>query len=118
MIKEGYSKSKLSKDFHKIFIQRENSFIVDSYYTQTVNIFTFECNFETYSFQKILDITISFFTDNNNCDLVNLITLSFKDNKINWNTKYLNCTKIRDHNKTVKFNMINDMIIFFAAKIW
>ena len=40
------------------FKSRENSIIVDIFYNQIINIFTCSCGFESYSFQKLLDIPL------------------------------------------------------------
>lgn len=51
-----YDKSKniLAKEFHNLFLRRENSFIIDIFYTQLIIIFNCKCEFETYSFQKVI----------------------------------------------------------------
>ena len=54
----GKSKNILAKEFHKLFLRRENSFIIDTFYTQLITIFNCKCEFETYSFQKVLDIPL------------------------------------------------------------
>jgi ubiquitin C-terminal hydrolase len=53
------SKINSNKAFHDLFLERENSIIVDLFYGQICNIFACEsCNFKTYSFEKIMDIPI------------------------------------------------------------
>ena len=41
-----------SLEFHNAFIKKENSFVVNNFYTQNINIFTCECNSETYAFEN------------------------------------------------------------------
>ena len=55
------NKSKLQANtaFHNLFIEREDSIIIDLFYGQVCNIFACEmCNHKTYSFEKIMDIPI------------------------------------------------------------
>ena len=47
------SKIECDKEFDEVFRKRENSLIMDVFYGQLINIFKCECNFETYSFEKI-----------------------------------------------------------------
>ena len=46
------------KEFDETFKKRENSLIMDCFYSQIINIFKCECGFETYSFQKVLDFPL------------------------------------------------------------
>ena len=55
---EGKSKEEQNKEYHNFFLSRENSIIVDIFYNQMINIFTCACGFESYSFQKLLDIPL------------------------------------------------------------
>lgn len=48
-----------NKAFHELFLERENSIIIEIFYGQVCNIFACElCNHMTYSFEKIMDIPI------------------------------------------------------------
>ena len=53
------SKDELSMKNNNYYKSRENSIITDIYYTQMINIFTYKCGNEIYSFKKILDIPLS-----------------------------------------------------------
>ena len=46
------------KVFNKNFLETENSIISKIFYWEIVNIFRCKCNFESYGFQKILDIPL------------------------------------------------------------
>lgn len=49
----------LNEEYHKLFIERENSVVTDVFYGQMCNIFECnECSFKTYSFEKFIDIPI------------------------------------------------------------
>ena len=52
------SKIECNKEFDEVFRKRENSLIMDTFYGQLINIFKCECDFETYSFEKILDLPL------------------------------------------------------------
>jgi len=54
----GKSKIQCDKEFDENFKGRENSIVMDSFYAQIINIFTCKCGFESYSFQKLLDIPL------------------------------------------------------------
>ena len=55
---EGKTKKECDKEFDALFRSRENSIIIDTFYGQIINIFTCVCGYETYSFQKILDLPL------------------------------------------------------------
>ena len=46
------SKQEVVENFHNFFIKKEDSFIVDSFYIQLLNIYKCNCGFETYSCEK------------------------------------------------------------------
>jgi ubiquitin C-terminal hydrolase len=49
----------LNEEYHKLFLERENSLVTDIFYGQMCN--SFECNqcsFKTHSFEKFIDIPI------------------------------------------------------------
>ena len=49
------TKEILNNEFDRLFRAREDSFVVDTFYGQFVNIFKcVECNFETFSFEKLI----------------------------------------------------------------
>ena len=53
------NKTMFNKDFHNLFIEREDSVIIDLFYGQICNIFACEmCDYKTFSFEKIMDIPI------------------------------------------------------------
>ena len=95
--KEFISKSNIkniiSKDFHNFFINKENSFIIDIFYTQLSNVFTCICGYDTYSFQKNFDIPLYLTINNRTYELIPLIMDNFKTIINDWNNACLFCKK-------------------------
>ena len=55
---ENKNKIQLNYEYDKIFKRREDSIVVDTFYGQIINIFQCKCGFETYSYEKFLDIPL------------------------------------------------------------
>ena len=115
---EGKSKEEQSKEYHNFFIGRENSIIIDIFFSQIINIFTCKCGFESYSFQKLLDIPLLLPMKIRETDLISLIREYFKEETLDWSNK---CEKCKEanllHVKKIKFNMMNDVVIFSLQRI-
>ena len=89
---KGKSKVEQNEEYNKFFLERENSIVVEIFYSQMINIFVCKnCGFKSYSFEKILDIPLLFpenkinknsNTDSNN----NIIPLNNFYNIVNNNT--------------------------------
>lgn len=110
---EGKSKDEQNKEYHNFFISRENSLIIDIFYNQIINIFTCSCKFESYSFQKLLDIPLLLPNKKFKTDLSSLIKEYFKEEEIEWGTKCENCQKPGlKHFKKIKFSILNEIVIF------
>ena len=110
---EGKSKLEQNKEYHNFFLSRENSIIVDIFYNQIINIFTCACGFESYSFQKLLDIPLLLPNKTFKIDLSSLITEYFKEEEIDWSTKCDECKKPElKHLKIMKFSILNEIVIF------
>ena len=60
------TKIELNLEFDKIFKRREDSLVIDTFYGQIINIFTCKCDYETFSFQKILDLPLLIPKNSNN----------------------------------------------------
>lgn len=53
------SKLEINKEFHCHYLKREDSIVLDYFYGQYCNTFTCsKCNYQTYSFEKFLDIPV------------------------------------------------------------
>ena len=76
------SKLQLYIEYHLNYLSREESFIVLNYLTQIINIFKCQCGYETYTFEKILDIPIILPRSNDNYELEYLIVYNFFVNNI------------------------------------
>ena len=110
---EGKSKEEQSKEYHNFYISRENSIIVDIFYNQIINIFTCECGFESYSFQKLLDIPLLLPMKQYKVDMSSLIKEYFKEEELDWSSKCEKCNKEGlKHLKLMKFSLLNEILIF------
>ena len=76
------SKLQLNIEYHLNYLRREESFIVLNYFTQIINIFKCHCGYETYTFEKILDIPLVLPSSNDDFDIEYLIEYNFYDNHI------------------------------------
>ena len=110
---EGKSKIEQNQEYHNFFLSRENSIIIDTFYIQMINIFTCQCGFESYSFQKLLDIPLLLMMKKSQTDLISLIKEYLKEEEIDLSSKCEKCNKTNiTHFKKIKFSMVNDIIIF------
>ena len=109
---EGKTKEEQNKEYHEFFISRENSIIIDLFYTQIINIFKCDCNFESYSCQKLLDIPLLPPMKSRETDLISLIKEYLKEEIIEWGDECENCKKKNmKHHKKIKFSILNDILI-------
>ena len=98
------SKIQCDNEYNDLFKSRENSIIVDTFYGQIINIFTCKCDYETFSFQKILDLPLLIPKNSNNTiELVDLIDLYFEGEDIKFETKCEKCNKKTIHRKEIFF---------------
>ena len=110
---EGKSKEEQCKEYHNFFKSRENSIIVDIFYNQIINIFTCTCGFESYSFQKLLDIPLLLPNKDYKTSLSSLISDYFKEEELEWSSKCENCKKPDlKHLKITKCCILNEIVIF------
>ena len=115
---EGKSKEEQNKEYHNFFLSRENSIIVDIFYNQMINIFTCACGFESYSFQKLLDIPLLLPNKILSIDLLSLIKDYFKEEELDWSTKCEKCQKEGlKHLKMINFSILNEIVIFSLQRL-
>ena len=84
-----------------LFIKKENSFLIDTFYSQIIITFTCKCNYRFYSYQKIIEIPLKLPEDKfgyYNLDI--LLDLHFK-NIINVNFTEP-CKKFMETNSHIK----------------
>ena len=86
------SKQEVVENFHNFFIKKEDSFIVDSFYIQLLNIYKCNCGFETYSCEKILDIPLKM-PNIKNYTIKELLELNLYYDNIKWEKIYQKCKK-------------------------
>ena len=105
------SKTECDKEFDEVFRKRENSLIMDVFYGQLINIFTCECNFETYSFEKILDLPLLLPKERISIDIKDLLKDYFECERIKFETKCENCKKKEWHTKEIKISQPPNILI-------
>ena len=82
---ETYNKDKktIIRDFHKLFLEKENSFIIDNFYIIILNTYICQYGFENYSFEKMIDFLLKMFNIKN-YNLIELINLNMFYDYIKW----------------------------------
>ena len=98
------TKIECDKEFDEVFRKRENSLIMDVFYGQLINIFKCECNFETYSFEKILDLPLLLPKEKVSIDIKDLLKNYFECERIKFETKCENCKKKNGTQKRLKYH--------------
>ena len=96
---KGKNKLELFKDYDKLYKDRENSIVVDTFYGQNINIFQCNCGYESYSFDKFLDIPLIFSDSSNVKKLTDLLDINYEDSELEWETKCDKCKKKQMHKK-------------------
>ena len=120
--KELTTKDKTKKEcdieYDKYFKGRENSLIMETFYGQIINIFKCECGFETYSFQKILDLPL-FLQNSTNIKLKDLLDEYFEGEEIQFETKCEKCSKKKQiHKKEIKFSRPPNILILSLQRTY
>ena len=104
------TKEVCNKEFDELFRKRENSLIMDVFYAQIINIFICKCKFETYSFQKILDLPL-LFKGSSSCDIETLLDYYFEEDDIQFETKCEKCGGKELHKKQMKITQPPNILI-------
>jgi len=110
------TKEQCDKEFDELFRKRENSLIMDVFYAQLINIFKCTCNFETYSFQKILDFPL-LLQKNKSISIEELLNEYFEGESIEFGTKCEKCGKKTVHEKQVKISQPPNVLILSLQRI-
>ena len=105
------SKIECNKEFDEVFRKRENSLIMDTFYGQLINIFKCECDFETYSFEKILDLPLLLQKHSSSIDIKDLLKDYFECERIKFETKCEKCKKKEWHTKEIKISQPPNILI-------
>ena len=112
------SKIECDKEFDETFKKRENSLIMDCFYSQIINIFKCECGFETYSFQKVLDFPLLLPKRNDNTVTIKeLLDEFFETEEIKFETKCEKCHKKKIHEKKIKISQPPNILILSLQRI-
>ena len=114
---EGKSKKECDKEFDALFRSRENSIIVDTFYGQIINIFTCICGYETYSFQKVLDLPLLLPERESLISLNSLLDEYFEGDNIQFSEKCKKCGKKTMHKKEIKFSQPPNVLILSFQRI-
>ena len=105
------NKKECDKEFDEVFRKRENSLIMETFYGQIINIFRCKCGFETYSFQKILDLPLLLPEKSGSLKLTDLLDEYFKGENIQFGTKCEKCNKKTEHEKEIKISQPPNILI-------
>jgi len=114
---EGKTKKECDKEFDALFRSRENSIIIDTFYGQIINIFTCVCGYETYSFQKILDLPLLLPDMDRPVSLNLLLDEYFEGDNIQFSDKCKKCGKKTIHKKEIKFSQPPNVLILSFQRI-
>ncbi len=113
----GKSKEELNKEYDLLFKRREDSIIIDTFYGQLINIFKCECGFESYSFEKVLDLPLLFNENERVQNLDKLLDKYFESDSLEWGSKCQQCKKIKEHIKEVKIAYPPEILILSLQRI-
>ena len=115
---EAKNKYEASKEFHNNYIKRENSSVIKNFYFQIMNIYVCSCGYETFSFDKYLDLPLLIPDQNKNYNLKDLIKYRL-NSKITQRIEKCESCKMTglNHNKLEKFDMISNYIIIYIQRI-
>jgi ubiquitin C-terminal hydrolase len=111
---EKKTKKELDQEYDNIFRERENSIIIDTFYGQSVSIFEcMECNYESFSFCKFLDLPLLLEEKSSDQDLNSLMNKYFQSEKIQWESPCENksCGKKTWHRKKLKLTSLPEILI-------
>ena len=112
---ENKSKKQQNDEYHEWYLSREDSIITSIFYAQIINTFTCECGYESYSFEKILDIPLLLPNNRNNdkLNLGNLLFNYFSGEKFKWDSKCEKCLKKNlYHSKKILFAKLPKILVF------
>ena len=107
-----------AKEYNEYYLSRENSLVTEIFYIQLINTFTCNCGYETYSFQKLVDIPLFISIEKKEFQLLDLVKDFLKEITINLNDTCIKCnTKRHNIHKKINFNILNDIIIFTLLRL-
>ncbi len=107
------NKVKLNNDYDNLIKAREDSIVTDTFTSQIVNIFTcLDCNYETYSFEKYIDIPL-LLDESSGTTISKLLDGFFAGDKIKFESPCENqiCKKKSYHSKFIKFGFTPEILM-------
>ena len=114
----GKSKSEASKEFHINYIRKENSAVIENFYFQIMNTYVCSCGYQTFAFDKYLDLPLLIPDEKKNYKLIDLIKYRLKSKIIEWHPTCENCKLPGlNHQKFETFDMISNYIIIYLQRI-
>lgn len=108
------SKIQVNLEYDKYCLKRENSIITDIFYGQIINIYIcLDCKYQTYSFEKFLDLPILLDTDPNKTkfEIPDLLNDYFITEKIKWDIPCEDCKRKTYHQKVQKISKLPEVLI-------
>jgi ubiquitin C-terminal hydrolase len=129
------SKIELNKEYDLLFRKREDSFVIDTFYIQLSSTFKCDkCGFDSYSFQKILDLPLLIPLEINNpskpnvsssyinsssqsrmvqreISVIDLCKNYFKEESYDWSDKCEGCNSQTKHIKKVQIASLPPVLI-------
>ena len=114
---EGKTRLQLNTEFDQMFRERENSIVVDTFYGQIENIFKCKCGYESFSFEKYLDLPIYLDKDDSKQELTKLIRKNFEKDSFEWGSKCEKCGKKTIHDKQSKISILPEILILSLQRI-
>jgi ubiquitin C-terminal hydrolase len=108
------SKIQTNLEYDKYCKQREDSIVTDIFYGQIINIFIcLECKYQSYSFEKFLDLPILLDSDSSKLrlEIPDLLNEFFTTERIKWDTPCEECKKKTYHEKIQKISKLPEILI-------
>ena len=98
-------------EFEQFYKNKENSFINDIFIIQIYNIFICTCGYDSYTFEKVLDIPLYIPINNKIYQLNNLIRNNISNISVDCSLDCINFKKSKKkYYKNIKINFIFDRV--------
>ena len=112
------NKSTLSEEFHRHFLTREDSLVVEWFFGQNVTQFTCKtCRFAKFSFQKFMDIPIYLGSHSKwNFEIKALLQKEYQPDSVDWN-KCEGCGRATQYSKMSKIAILPKILVIPLQRI-
>ena len=109
---DNKSKYEVCQEYDEFFKSRENSYIHELFYFQTISTYTCFCGYKSYTCENLLEIPLIFNKKIESIGLKELLNNYFKKIKILWEYKCWDCKKKKKkHTKSIRLYNVNDYFI-------